>query len=222
MIFSRMRRFAIGLIPAVVFAASLPRAHAQGRREVAGRTYQIANSRLTLQFVEKDGTVKIKDRRSGLEWSEASSSAGFRLTARPVARARSLELKLMHKETGFSFTARYAFDEKNPERPEVVLTILPGSGGPDAAMAKSLYYPPPILTATGEQLVLPFNEGMLYPVDDISVEPPVYLRFCKGFDLSMRWMGLVRSAKGAGILTLLETSDDAAVRTERRRAHAEG
>lgn len=222
MIPSRVRRCAICLIPVVVLAACPPRAQAQRRRDVSGGIYEITNHRLTLRFVEKDGTIKIRDLRSGVEWSEASSSASFRPAQRPIVRARSITLKLAHKDTGFTFFARYAFDGQNPELPEVVVTILPAGGSPDAEMAKNLYYPPPILTDMGERLVLPINEGMLFPVDDVGVQPPQFLRFFKGLDLSMRWMGLVKSPRGAGILTLMETPDDAAAIIERGHPRTKG
>ena len=56
--------------------------------------------------------------------------------------------------------------------------------------------------------MVPLNEGILYPVDDATIDPyrlPTYM----GNSTSMPWLGIM-SKSGAGLLTLVNTPDDAA------------
>ena len=94
------------------------------------------------------------------------------------------------------------------DQPEVVVE-LSAAGELDHAIS----YPAAFPTAKGDWLILPVNEGIGYPVDDQSLEPMWYHLF-GGHGLSMAWYGCTDGK--SGLMTLVETPDDAAVRIPRR------
>ena len=94
------------------------------------------------------------------------------------------------------------------DQPEVIVE-LSGTGELDHAVS----YPSAFPTAKGDWLILPVNEGIGYPVDDPSLEPMWYHLF-GGHGLSMAWYGCTDGK--SGLMTLVETPDDAAVRIPRR------
>ena len=96
----------------------------------------------------------------------------------------------------------------DPERPEVVVE-LSGQG----AMQQPLAFPPPLTTHAGEWLILPVNEGIGYPVDDATL-PEMYYHTYGGHGLCMGWYG--QTDGRLGVMTIVETPDDAAVRLPRR------
>ena len=75
-------------------------------------------------------------------------------------------------------------------------------------------FPGPFATAPGEFLVIPMNEGILYPVDDSAVAP-LSMEAYSGSMMSMPWFGQIRGEAGPGVMTILETRADAGIRVDR-------
>ncbi len=84
----------------------------------------------------------------------------------------------------------------------------------DETLSGDLLYPPPFLTAPGDFLVVPMNEGIIFPVDDDTVEP-LWLSGYSGHGICMSWYGLTRGLQGPGIETIIETPDDMNIRIDR-------
>ena len=107
--------------------------------------------------------------------------------------------------------------QERPSLPEVILTITgEGEFGSDWA------FPPAFATAAGQWLVVPLNEGILYPVTDEKVKPLTLVGY-SGHGLSMAWFGVTLggavTAKpeeaSPGLMALVETPDDMALRIDR-------
>ena len=94
------------------------------------------------------------------------------------------------------------------ESPEVSVEL--SAKGP---LTAALSFPNAFVTGKGTFLVMPVNEGIAYPVDDESLKPMWYHLF-GGHGLCMGWYGV--SDGREGLMTIVETPDDAAVRVPRR------
>ncbi|MGO9258114.1 MAG: glycoside hydrolase [Bryobacteraceae bacterium] len=77
-------------------------------------------------------------------------------------------------------------------------------------LANLLGFPLPFVTSTGTSLVVPMNEGILYPVDDATI-PPRQLIAYGGHGISMPWFGVFDRSSGAGVMAIIETPDDARI-----------
>lgn len=86
----------------------------------------------------------------------------------------------------------------------------------DGAIETPIDIPGAFRTQPGEWLIVPMNEGILFPVGDPSISP-VDLVAYGGHGICMPWYGSMDPRTGAGLLTILETNDDAEVRIERSR-----
>ena len=84
-------------------------------------------------------------------------------------------------------------------------------------LADPISFPPPMISEKGSFLILPVNEGISYPVDDATLDPMWYHLY-GGHGLCMPWWGTTDGK--AGVMALVETPNDAAVRIPRGRRPA--
>ena len=94
------------------------------------------------------------------------------------------------------------------DSPELVVTIR-ATGEMNAPLA----WPAPFVSAKGQLLILPVNEGINYPADDESL-PAMHYHLYGGHGLCMPWYGATEG--GSGWMAIIETPDDAAVAIPRR------
>ena len=80
----------------------------------------------------------------------------------------------------------------------------------DGAIGNPLTFPQPFAEGPGDSLVMPMNEGMLFPADDPAVATATLLSYCGHGGSRCRGAGLY-DATGAGVVTLIRTPDDAEV-----------
>jgi len=106
------------------------------------------------------------------------------------------------------FTAQFTLSASG----ELEVTVT-GAG----ALAKPFACPHPFVTEKGTSLIVPLNEGIHYPVDDESIAPRQLIAY-GGHGISMPWFG-VMDAKGAGMMMILETPDDARIDITRQPGH---
>jgi len=71
-----------------------------------------------------------------------------------------------------------------------------------------LCYPVPFRTQAGDFLVAPMGEGIMYPADDATVEEWGFPLYC-GWRTSMPWSGVCHGENGPGVMTIIETPNDA-------------
>ncbi len=163
---------------------------------------QLAQKDLDVTLRTSDGTLTIADRRSRRTWQQRPGSRLIVLDAKPAGQ--TVRLRLLDPATAWELGAAVTLDDRRPE----VTVELSGSG----EMEKPLGYPPPFVTAKGEVLIMPVNEGISYPVDDPSLPAMHYILY-GGHGLCMAWYGVTDGREG--LMTLVETPDDASVQVAR-------
>jgi len=172
-----------------------------------GRTLRLANPVLEVVVSAEDGTFAVKDKRSGAIWKQGPGSAGLVLmNAVPLSRT-AIKLTLRNVLDGFPLTATLTLAPRRPE-----LTVRLTGQGP---VQEAISYPAAFVTGPNTCLVVPMNEGILYPVDDASI-PMMTLVAYSGHGLCMPWFGATDPQTGVGVMTILRTPDDARVAITRR------
>ena len=173
----------------------------------AGQTLHLTNHQLEIGISATDGTVTVKDKRSGAIWKQGASGADLVvLKAVPLSRT-AVQLSLRDLLDDLRMTATLTLD---PLRPE--LTVRLAAQG---SFQEAISYPAAFVTAPKTWLIVPMNEGILFPVDDASI-PPMTLVAYSGHGLCMPWYGATDPKTGAGVMTILRTPDDARVSITRR------
>ena len=165
------------------------------------------NELLEVTFDTKEATLSVFDRRGKRQWKQRAEAPLVVLSA--VSRARGIDCRLLDPANMLNLDVTF---DLAAESPELVVSIAG-----DGKLPKALKYPHPFVSAKGSMLVMPVNEGISYPVDDESLSPMHYILY-GGHGLCMPWWGVCEGQLGnaAGLMTLVETPDDAAVRVERR------
>jgi hypothetical protein len=198
----------IGRGPATVWvdAVALRRV---GKQEVPApesfpEQLRLEAAQLTIELSPRNLAFRIADQKSGAVW-QTQPLAGQFATLGVHERSDRAALKLFHWPTGLELQLTI-LPEK--EVPEVVLQ-LEGNG----PMPAAVYFPGSFVTSPGQLLILPVNEGISYPVDDVSLSPMDYHLY-GGHGLCMPWWGIVDGARG--IMGIVETPDDAHVGVPRQ------
>jgi hypothetical protein len=170
-------------------------------------TVSAQNGRLDLTVRTADATFEIRDRASGISWTQLADDVPLTvLSAQSVAGGIDLRLLDPVALRELAANVRLAND-----RPEVTVSLR--SKG---EMRTPLRWPAPFVTAGGQTLILPLNEGISYPVDDESLREMNYsVCLYGGHGLCMPWYGAMNPS-GGGWMALVETPDDAVVHIPRR------
>lgn len=168
------------------------------------RSQTLRNSQLSLT-IESDGSAQVRDAK-GNRWSMGRPDP--ELLVRRIAKTSpsSATVELMDLDMDRTYAARYTLASSSPR---VEIRIF-GSG----EMGSDLLYPGPIQTSRGDWLIVPMNEGILYPASDPTA-PSLDLVAYGGHGISMPWYGVENPATGSGAMTILNTPDDAELRLER-------
>jgi hypothetical protein len=196
----------IGHSPATVWlddaTLSLVGSLEQLRTKKLPETLKIANEMLEVTFKSADAALSVLDRRTGQKWVQSSAAETVLLDA--WATADGLTLRLLEPSSMLNMDVNIKLEPKQPE----LNVELAGQGD----LQKTLQFPHPFVTGEGTFLVMPVNEGISYPVDDQSLSPMWYHLY-GGHGLCMAWYGVTDGQKG--IMTIVQTPDDAAVRVPR-------
>ncbi len=167
-----------------------------------GKTLRLSNPALGLQLNEEDGTLTVTDRRGNAVWRQQPLSPGVIVKDAHALTDRSLALTLWDVANDLTLTGTMTLDSIKPE-----MTVrLTGNG----SLRQLVAFPQPFVSGPGTWLIVPMNEGILYPVDDASI-PTISLNTYSGHGLCMPWYGVVDLHTGAGVQTILQTPDDAHV-----------
>lgn len=158
------------------------------------------NAALKVAFSSDSATFTVTDRRTQQQWKQQPAAAVIVLDARPAAQGFSVKLLDPTAMRPMAMTVKLEGD-----RPEVAVELAA-----EGEMHGTLAYPGPFTTAPGTLLIMPVNEGISYPVDDKTLRPMHYHLY-GGHGLCMPWYGVTDGQRG--MMTLVETADDAAVRT---------
>ena len=174
----------------------------QLRSKKLPETLKVSNEILEVTVRVADATLSVLDRRTGRKWVQRPAVETVVLNAK--ADEGSLILRLLEPSSMLNIDFGIGFVLKQSE----LLVSISGQGD----LAKTLRLPHPFVTGEGTYLVMPVNEGISYPVDDKSLGPMSYHLY-GGHGLCMPWYGVTDGQQG--IMTIVETPDDAAVRVPR-------
>ena len=164
-----------------------------------------ASSRfLQVKMDDRTGALTVTDSRTHHTWTQQ----GARVTATAATAAKGQIHATVHDNANnLDLDVTLSLAE---ERPEFEIAI---SG--DGPMRTTVAFPAPFVTAKGTWLIVPMNEGILYPVDDESI-PNRQLVAYGGHGICMPWFGVTDPTAGDGVMAILETPDDARIDISRQ------
>jgi hypothetical protein len=174
---------------------------AELRGKGLSETVKATSPAIEVVFRTQDATFSITDRKNGRQWTQQSQHSLVVIGASEVPGG--IDARLLDPGNMLEIAAAIRIDGER----EISLE-LSSRGKLEQAVA----YPAAFNSAKGDWLILPVNEGIGYPVDDLSLEPMWYHLF-GGHGLCMAWYGSTDGQRG--LMTLVETPDDAAVRIPR-------
>src|SRR5271157_4206905 len=156
--------------------------------------------RLSSRFLDvtvepSTGALHVSDKQAKTTWEQKALRPGIVWTTISISRGKAIY-------ANDSYRAELTLDTF---RPELEFTL--GGQGP---LTNLLGFPLPFVTAAGTSLVVPMNEGILYPVEDGSIGPRQLVTY-GGHGISMPWFGIFDRTTGAGVMAIVETPDDARI-----------
>ncbi|MCL5282827.1 MAG: glycoside hydrolase [Planctomycetes bacterium] len=121
-----------------------------------------------------------------------------------VAKGRAITAAWQDNRTGLSVSVSLEVDASRPE-----FTVTLSAQG---QLRQSLRFLHPFVTEAGTYLVVPMNEGISYPVDDVSVETRKLIAY-GGHGICMPFWGATDGQ--GGYMAIIETPDDASISVTR-------
>jgi len=177
------------------------------RANMKEKTLNLANGAIEVRLETARGTLAVTDKRSGRVWEQKPYGDEAVIKEARLAGATQARLELWNVADDLALQATITLAAGKPE-----LTVTLEGKGP----LKQLFgFPHPFVTAKETWLVVPLNEGIIYPADDETIEP-LHLVAYGGHGICMPWFGAVDPRSGAGIMAILETPDDARIEMARQ------
>lgn len=174
--------------------------------KLRNKTLHIANTLLDVTLNAPTGLLSVADRRNSHRWRQTPFREGLIVKDAWQISPLALRLSVWDVLNGLTLTADFALDPKLPE-----LRVTLAGNGP---VQEPVAFPAPFATQKGDRLVVPLNEGILFPVDDLGVYPMSLVTY-SGHGLCMAWVGVTDAQNGAGMMTIVQTPDDARVELAR-------
>ncbi len=156
----------------------------------------------SVEFHTVDGSLTFKDARTGRTYRSTGGSAPMVLDAR--ASQDTISFQLLTTDDTLTVDGSIQLDAEKPE----ILVSLHATG----SMQHELAFPRPFASQPGDFLIMPVNEGISYPVDDATL-PAMHYHLYGGHGLCMAFWGMTDLK--SGMMAIVETADDAAVRVDR-------
>ncbi len=157
----------------------------------------LANAVLNLVFSPSNATFSVTDKRNGQVWTQKPLFSDVYVTAAEHVDNR-IRVDALHADSGIELTLELRLIG---DLPEAAVSILA-----DGEMPNGLVFPQPFASGPGNDLVVPMNEGIAYPVDDPSIEPMRLVAY-GGHGICMPFWGVTDG--DAGHMAIIETADDA-------------
>lgn len=168
-----------------------------------------ATEKLTLRnavlsvTLNTDGTLTVLDRRTRRTWTQRPLAQDVTMKGARQEGNRVV-MSLLHAPSQLQVEGVLQLDG---DKPELTLTL-----NADGKLSAPLKFPHPFVSEAGTSLVVPMNEGISYPVEDESIAPMRLIAY-GGHGICMAFYGVTDGEQGQ--MTILETSDDAAIRIAR-------
>lgn len=163
----------------------------------------LRNSRLTFTLAT-DGSA-VAETAAHHRWVVAPGEDNVKVRDLVKNSDGSATVSLLDILQDRSYSATYHL---SPDSPEVNVQVE-GTG----PMADKLAFPGPVRTRAEDWVIVPMNEGIMYPAND-PTSPTMDLVAYGGHGICMPWFGTT-SPTGASAMTILVTPDDASMRLER-------
>jgi hypothetical protein len=157
-----------------------------------------SNSSLRVRLDDTTGALTVTDLRSRHEWTQKPVGAWTISDARTTAH--DIRFKAHDTADNLDLAVQLTLTAGKPEF-EVTLS----GAGP---LKNMVGFPFPFITGKGTGLVIPMNEGILYPVDDASINNR-RLQTYSGHGICMPWFGATDLQSGESYMAIIETPDDA-------------
>jgi hypothetical protein len=170
--------------------------------DIRGPAQEVAFGNEALAVVFNTGTAgfTVTDRRNGLVYAPLLPlDMPVVMGAEADPGGKALTAEMWHPASDLHFDLRL----ETPTGAAEVRCELTGAG----AMPRDLPYPPPFAASPGDLLVVPLNEGIIFPADDETVEP-LWLVGYSGHGICMAWYGLSHGEQGPGVMAIVRTPDD--------------
>jgi len=164
----------------------------------------IENEALLVKMTTRDGTMSVQDKRNGKTWNQQALSKDVTFTkgSIPPGASDKIDLEGYDGVWKVPFKCEIALDG---DLPEFTVSLVG-----DGSLPRTLTFPQPFVG--GKDLIVPLNEGVRYPVDDLSI-PEMSLVTYGGHGICMPFWGLTDCE--AGQMAIFETPDDARLRIKR-------
>lgn len=172
------------------------------RQALQGITCLARSPLMEAAFDAEHGLWKLTDLRRGESWQQTLFSENVVVTRAETTGPFSIAATLWDIPNDLRIQMEAVL---LPNRPEIKVVFRT-----DGSMPADLAFPQPFLSPAGSWLIVPLNEGILYPADDSSISPMRLIAY-GGHGISMPWFGIVRPDSGAGLMTILDTPDDASI-----------
>ncbi len=164
----------------------------------------LSNKLAEVAFLPREGQFELRDKRTNQRWTLPRPADGP-IVISASGQGGALSAKLLDPANDLDITLRA---ELASDKPELTITL-----SAEGELARPLHFPGPVLTAPGQWLVVPLNEGILYPVDDQTIRPPGRLIGYGGHGICMSWWGVTDMRRG--VMAIIETPDDMSIRIAR-------
>ncbi|MFA7173881.1 MAG: hypothetical protein WC340_10795 [Kiritimatiellia bacterium] len=148
-----------------------------------------------------ENSLTVTDLRSGQHWRQGGALSGmFTRSVECAADKRSAAIRFVRAESMAELEAVLTLDERAPE-----LSVALKAQG---KITRAVEYPAAFITAPGERLIVPMNEGMSYPVDEEHQGLGRMIAY-GGHGICMSFFGCMKDRDGSGWMCILESADDA-------------
>ena len=178
---------------------------AEIRKRWGSRTYALSNRYLALRFDPLTAEFEVTDRRTGRVWRQTSASNSAVVESVEVGN-KTIDVSLDDASMSAPISVAISIPQ---DAPQVRVSL-----DTNAQMTGKAAFPFAFQTGAGDSLVVPMNEGMLFPVDDKSISSRQLPTYNGHGGLSMPWAGIC-AKNGSGQLLLVRTPDDAEVDLQR-------
>jgi hypothetical protein len=165
-----------------------------------GSSLSLSGAGLTLK-ISADGAMTAST-KMGAGWHYRSWPQEFLTKAIKRVDARTADLDVVDLSNDLTMSVRLEVDATSREA-----TIRYQASGPMDGAVSALGT---IVTKPGHWVVLPMNEGIRFPVENMAIKDWSMITY-GGHGLCMPWSGVYDPTTGAGAMTIIETPNDADV-----------
>jgi hypothetical protein len=167
-----------------------------------GKVFNLKNASLEAAFDAEHGLWKLTDLRAQVAWQQVAYNENSVITAMESSAIDGIVADLwdIPNDLHCRMVANL-----HPTLPELKIVLQA-----DGPMSADLTFPQPFLSPPGSWLVVPLNEGIMYPADDATISPMRLVTY-GGHGICMPWFGVLNPATGAGLMSILNTPDDASI-----------